>query len=88
MSFVVIRGIRFYFLGNSQEQNQGRLGAVESGPGQSRVIRVIKIPLNLPLLKGDFNYPTLVIFFLSLDRQRGARGDFKKERFFKKDSTR
>ena len=55
----LIRDIRFYFLGNSQEQNQGRLGAVESGPGQSRVIRVIKIPLNLPLLKGDFNYPTV-----------------------------
>jgi hypothetical protein len=51
---------------------------------QSRVIRVIKIPLNLPLLKGDFNYPTLVIFFLSLDRQRGARGDFKKGRFSKR----
>jgi len=50
-------------------------GSSTPGPRQSRVIRVIKIPLNLPLLKGDFNYPTLVIFFLSLDRQRGGEGD-------------
>jgi hypothetical protein len=38
-----------------------------TGPRQSRVIQVIKIPLNLPLLKGDFNYPTL---------EKGGEGGF------------
>ena len=33
------------------------MAASNQDPAQSRVIRVIKIPLNLPLLKGDFNYP-------------------------------
>jgi hypothetical protein len=46
-----------------------------SGLRQRRAIRVIKIPLNLPLVKGDFNYPLW---------KRGARGDFKKEPFSKR----
>ena len=37
--------------------------------------QVIKIPLNLPLLKGDFNYLAL---------EKGGEGDFKKERFSKR----
>jgi hypothetical protein len=35
-----------------------------------------QIPPNLPLLKGGI--PLFGIFSLSLDRQRGVRGDFQK----------
>ena len=49
-----------------------------TGPPQSRAIQVIKIPLNLPLQKGDFNYPSL---------EKGVTEDFKKEPIFKTDST-
>ncbi len=47
--------------------------AQSPGPRQSRVIRLVKIPLNLPLLKGDFKLPHF--------GKGGRRGDFKKERF-------
>jgi len=43
-------------------------------PRQSRVIEATKIPLNLPLLKGDFHYPTL-------EKGGGFQGAFTGSRY-------
>jgi hypothetical protein len=49
------------------------------GSRQSRVIRVIKIPLNLPWLKGDFKFPHF---------GKGGQGGILRESDFQKDFKR
>src|SRR4030042_3836432 len=51
------------------------------GSRQSHTIEATKIPLNLPLLKGDFNHPTLVSFSCR-QTGKGGRGGILRKRHF------